>query len=49
MGERQSQPTIVVELERWEFIVVHGFKNYNVVPQVRFHSKYKVLSQARHD
>jgi phosphatidylinositol 3-kinase len=33
MSQRTSPPTIVLELERWEFVVVHGFKHYNVVPQ----------------
>ena len=33
LSDRTVPPTIVVELERWEGVVSHSFKNYNVVPQ----------------
>ena len=29
--ERLSNPSIVVELERWEAVVSHSFKSYNVI------------------
>lgn len=32
MPDRMAQPTIVVELERWEVVISHNFKNYNVSP-----------------